>query len=373
YAGIVFFLYVITTTQSLELSKESSISSRLLADRGSSSYFSTFGGNGEPADGWPSMSQWIPTFTEMFDKNKAILKASCVQFDAKQDSDEEISYLSSSIQTVAASSGVDARFILAIVLQESNGCVRVGTTDNGVTNPGLMQSHAGTGSCGSDKQSPCAKSEILQMIKDGTEGTPSGDGLKQCLTKNGKNGATAYYRAARCYNSGSVASSGNLGQGGSTHCYVSDVVNRLLGWFSGPSACNEATVGSLSNAQSVGSSSADLPSSLSTSASSSGQSVLFSSAAAQLSSSTTESLSFATSTTTRASTSYPRPSSTPCVPIYPYAISNCRVYATVEPGDYCQKIETEHGISAAQLRNWNPGLDDACTNLWCGYRYCVEA
>jgi hypothetical protein len=302
--------------------------------------------------------------------------ASCAQFDAKDDSDEEISYLSSSIQAVAAASGVDARFILAIVLQESNGCVRVGTTDNGVSNPGLMQSHAGTGSCGSDKQSPCAESEILQMIKDGTEGTSSGDGLKQCLAKNGKSGATAYYRAARCYNSGSVASSGNLGQGGSTHCYVSDVANRLLGWASGPSACNDATVGSLTAAQPASSSSVDLTStasSFSTFASSAGQSSLFSSAAAQQSSRMTLSLSFPTSTETRASASYSGASSTSYAPIYPYAISSCGGYATVGSGDYCEKIETEHGVSADQLRNWNPGLDEACTNLWCGYRYCVEA
>lgn len=106
--------------------------------------------------------------------NTPIMSTSCVQFDAENDSEAELAFLSSSIQSVAKSSGVDARFILAVVLQESNGCVRVDTTDNGVSNPGLMQSHAGTGSCGSQKESACPESEILQMIKDGTEGTSSG-------------------------------------------------------------------------------------------------------------------------------------------------------------------------------------------------------
>jgi hypothetical protein len=304
------------------------------------------------------------------------MEASCVQFDANKNSEEELSYLSSSIQSVATSSGVDARFILAIVLQESNGCVRVGTTDNGVSNPGLMQSHSGMGSCGNNKQSPCPESEILQMIKDGTFGTSSGDGLKQCLAKNGGSGATAYYRAARCYNSGSVASSGNLGQGGSTHCYVSDVANRLLGWSSGTSSCQEATVGSLSAAQSAGSSSVDVAS-------------VFSSASVPTSSSSPSALPFSVSpphnsntlklnpltawTVTHLSTSAWGASATPSATVYPYAISSCLKYATINPGDYCERVEMEYGISAVQLRDWNPGLDEACTNLWCGYKYCVKA
>lgn len=302
------------------------------------------------------------------------MEASCVQFDANKNSEEELSYLSSSIQSVATSSGVDARFILAIVLQESNGCVRVGTTDNGVSNPGLMQSHSGTGSCGNNKQSPCPETEILQMIKDGTEGTSAGDGLKQCLANNGGSGAAAYYRAARCYNSGSVASSGNLGQGGSTHCYVSDVANRLLGWSSGPSSCEEATVGSLSAAQSAGSSSvASVFSSASVPASSSSPSAFSSFGSTPLYSNIPNLNPLTASTVTPVYTSSWGVGTTPSATIYPYAISSCLNYALINPGDYCERVETAYGISAVQLRDWNPGLDEACTNLWCGYKYCVKA
>ena len=280
-----------------------------------------------------------------------------------------MSSLSSSIHSVAKSSGVDARFILAIVLQESNGCVRVGTTNNGVSNPGLMQSHGGMGSCGNNKQSPCPGSEILRMIKDGTEGTSSGDGLKQCLAKNGGSGATAYYRAARCYNSGSVASSGDLGQGGSTHCYASDVANRLLGWSSGPSTCNEATVGSPSADVTTFSSSASVPASTSKYM----YSTLSSLVSTQHFSKLAKLEPVIVSTVKHSSTPYLGPSSTTRAATYPYAVSTCLNYATVNPGDYCEKIETAHGISAVQLRDWNPGLDDTCTNLWRGYRYCVKA
>ncbi len=54
------------------------------------------------------------------------------------DSDTEIAQIKSAIEKVAAESGVNVRVILCIVVQESGGDVCVGTTNNGVTNPGLM-------------------------------------------------------------------------------------------------------------------------------------------------------------------------------------------------------------------------------------------
>jgi len=90
------------------------------------------------------------------------------------DSDDEIQSLQDAINQVAQETFVDHRFILAVVLQESNGCVRVHTTGNGVVNPGLMQSHNGPGSCNNNGwvQTPCPDSEILQMIEDGSEFHP---------------------------------------------------------------------------------------------------------------------------------------------------------------------------------------------------------
>lgn len=43
--------------------------------------------------------------------------------------------------------------------------------------------------------------------------------------------------AARLYNSGSIAPGGDLGAGGSTHCYASDIANRLTGWVHAAHAC----------------------------------------------------------------------------------------------------------------------------------------
>lgn len=143
--------------------------------------------------------------------------------------------IKSQINWVSRASLVDHRFILAVVLQESKGCLRVTSTDSvhGVHNPGLMQSHDGSSYDPSDK-----KRSIRQMIKDGTQGTPKGDGLVQTLDKFGN-----AYSAARGYNSGDVAASGDLGDAiGATKCYVSDVANRLTGWVKAESKCDEDSI-----------------------------------------------------------------------------------------------------------------------------------
>ena len=144
---------------------------------------------------------------------------------------------------MAASTSVDNRFILAVILQESGGCVRVPTTYGSVPNPGLMQDHDGSATCWSNGasgvvvQNPCPASTITQMIQEGTSGTASGDGLSQCLSEAGTSDVSAFYRAARIYNSGSIAPSGDLGQGVATHCYASDIANRLTGWVQAPHTC----------------------------------------------------------------------------------------------------------------------------------------
>ncbi|KAK8146258.1 hypothetical protein G3M48_003384 [Beauveria asiatica] len=152
-------------------------------------YVRTFLGNG--SYGWPELAQWTNF--------------------------ESIMEVKSAIEKVANSSGVDERFILAVALQESGCCVRASTTNNGVNNPGIMQSHNGNHSYG-------------------VTGTASGYGLKQILGSSGSD-VSRYYKAARIYNSGSIASSGLLEDGGATHCYASDIANRLIGWSRGPTRC----------------------------------------------------------------------------------------------------------------------------------------
>lgn len=365
-------------------------SSHSLNQRSSNLYAAVFGGNGLVSDGWPALDQWIQNFEDMFEDNKATMSESCAQWSVPNNSDDENTSIKNAINQVAESSGIDARFILSIVMQESNGCVRVHTTDNGVTNPGLMQSHDGTGSCNKDGnvQNPCPEEQIVQMIKDGVEGTSAGAGLKELVAQyGGSNDAASYYKAARAYNSGSVASDGNLGQGGATPCYSSDIANRLLGWATGSSSCNSNIVSTLLSSNWAGA--GDSGSSSGSSGSSSGSS----------GSSTTSSTPAATTTaapapqTTTSAPAAPEPttSSAPAPTSgssssgsssgstsgyygnYPKAVSSCQQYHTVASGDSCDQVTSKYSITASQLVSLNPGLDETCSNLWKGYGYCVKA
>lgn len=110
-------------------------------------------------------------------------------------------------------------------MQESGGCVRVRTTYNPVRNPGLMQDHDGQATCNENgnKQNPCPSSTIYKMISEGTAGTAAGEGLAQVLNRAGRSDVSAFYRAARMYNSGDVSRTGALQDGYATHCYASDI------------------------------------------------------------------------------------------------------------------------------------------------------
>lgn len=169
------------------------------------------------------------------------MTSSCKQYGQPNNSGPEIGDIYNSIQTVAQETLLDHRFILAVMIQESGGCVRAPTSNYGVRNPGLMQDHNGSGTCNSDITkkvlNPCPTAQILQMIREGAAGTASGDGLAQ--TMNQANDATviAYYKAARIYNSGSIAKSGKLEDGIATHCYASDIANRLTGWVKAVHSC----------------------------------------------------------------------------------------------------------------------------------------
>ncbi|KAK0614899.1 exo-beta-1,3-glucanase, partial [Bombardia bombarda] len=197
-------------------------------------------GAGTAGEGWPTRSQWV-SFENMFNNNKNLMFSSCSQFGQPNDSGPEIGAIWDSIQQVASETAVDHRFILAVILQESGGCARAPTSNFGVRNPGLMQCHNGDGTCNSDitgqVQNPCPTGVITQMIREGTAGTNSGDGLANCVNQAGWSTDADFYRAARIYNSGSVASSTRLECGIATHCYAADIANRLTGWVNAPHNC----------------------------------------------------------------------------------------------------------------------------------------
>jgi len=176
---------------------------------------------------FPQQSQWI-SFEAMFEANRHIMEQSCGWNSwGPNNSDHLINYIKKYIQMVARDSNVDHRAILAVIMQESNGCLRVPTTNNGVVNPGIMQSHNGMAF---NPAAPCTT--IHGMIVDGTQGTAYGDGLVQLINQYGD-----YFSAFRAYNSGTVNSQDLSAGMGATPCYVSDIANRLMGWTDKPSTC----------------------------------------------------------------------------------------------------------------------------------------
>lgn len=98
----------------------------------------------------------------------------CAQYGVTDDSTDEIDDIQTAIEAIAAETYVDHRFILAIIMQESTGCVRAPSSIGSVTNPGLMQDHDGSSTCndGSTVQNPCPESEIEGMISEGSKSTP---------------------------------------------------------------------------------------------------------------------------------------------------------------------------------------------------------
>lgn len=164
--------------------------------------------------------------------------------------------MKSHILSLSRSTSIDPRFILAIVLQESGGCVRVITTAYSHSNPGLMQSFNGSGTCNTNTaplglpgvnytgivSTPCQNSEIYQMIADGTEGTNWGGGLMQMYEAQGHQDVSGFYRAARLYNGGSLSTDGGLEGPCCTPSYASDIANRLGGWVNAPNTFNSNLV-----------------------------------------------------------------------------------------------------------------------------------
>jgi len=171
----------------------------------------------------------------MWNNSIPAMKSACSNHKLSPDNTyEQIGQLWNAIQQVASDSFVDHRFILATVLQESTGCMVVGATNNGILNPGIMQTHAGSSFIGNDAGHEEQQASITQMIIDGTQGTSTGDGLVQGINRYGN-----IYEAARYYNSGIVNRFDVNAGMGATAGYVLDIANRMTGWMYG----NDGTSG----------------------------------------------------------------------------------------------------------------------------------
>jgi hypothetical protein len=85
----------------------------------------TYYGDGSETAGWPKKESWV-SFEQMFNANKAIMFSSCGWNGwGANDNGGEVGAIYDAIQQIAIETSVDHRFILAIIIQESGGCVRV--------------------------------------------------------------------------------------------------------------------------------------------------------------------------------------------------------------------------------------------------------
>ncbi|KAF2653143.1 hypothetical protein K491DRAFT_662465 [Lophiostoma macrostomum CBS 122681] len=201
--------------------------------------YTQYTGDGSPDSGWPKQSDWV-SFDALWIANQGLIQVACAQWGLEENSEIENSAIYEGLNRTASSSALPPAFLLAIMMQESRGCVRVPTTFGSVSNPGLFQSHEGPSSCNNGTVvSPCPNNTISGMISEGA-GIGLQFGLTQALNQSRATDDSKFYKAARIYNSGSIDPSGDLGRGGATHCYSSDIANRLQGWTNETSNCNEA-------------------------------------------------------------------------------------------------------------------------------------
>lgn len=178
-----------------------------------------------PAANFPSINTWV-NFNTMWST------ASVYALKPVNDTDSERSYIHSAILSVSKQAKVDARIILATILLESTGNVRVPCTKSfgGVYNCGIMQSYDATNKTYDPKHS---QQSILGMVVDGVQGTAAGPGQVQYFNDandTAKETGGNAYKVFRSYNSGSV-NKYNLSDGlGASDSYVSNMANYLQGW-----------------------------------------------------------------------------------------------------------------------------------------------
>ncbi|CAH0028126.1 unnamed protein product [Clonostachys rhizophaga] len=235
-------LFVLAAASLVSLSQATPLEPRAVS-------YKTYKGDGTVAKGWPNTSDWA-SFDTIWDVNIPQSAGACKWLGLTPNSDAENTVLKAAIKQAASDSGLDARFILAAVVQESAMCVRVKTSyssTQGYRNPGLLQCFNGDHTCndvdaGIPQLVPCPDAQIKGMITDGV-GLTTSDGLKQTVARSGASDVSKYYKGALLYNSGVMPSSGNLGQGRSNPCYSSDIANRLMGWVADSSPCDRSTVG----------------------------------------------------------------------------------------------------------------------------------
>lgn len=338
------------------------------ADQGAA--YQVFGGDGTKGQGWPASSQWL-SFSELWDLNLPTISSSCAQFKMEENGQEINGWIKNALQASAKKINADPSFLLAVMMQESKGCARAPTTNYGEENPGLFQSFNGKKTCSpADPHfTKCDQQTVEGMVDEGA-GLNADFGLQQAMAQSGASDDSKYYKGARIYNSGSLPASGNLGDGIATHCYASDIANRLVGWVSSASTCEEASIGSVQGSATAYSGGNTGNTGNTDNNENNNNNNNNPEPEPQPQPQPNE------ANTQNPPENEPEPTETPApgnndsdAPKIQGANANCKSWYTVKEGDDCSKLS----VSFETLRSLNSQLDDKCSNLWKGYAYCVAA
>lgn len=60
------------------------------------------------------------------------------------------------------------------------------------------------------------------------------------------------------------------------------------------------------------------------------------------------------------------------LPIQEGMVDDCDDFYTVQSGDTCAVIASEHGIDVSDIIEWNPAVGPACSDMWEAYSLCVS-
>ncbi|KAF2192385.1 hypothetical protein K469DRAFT_800239 [Zopfia rhizophila CBS 207.26] len=194
--------------------------------------------SGPDVDDYPTKEEWL-SFETLWEINEP-------EITKRNYGDEYNNYIKKSIQDISMASKVDARIILALVMQESAGGVNIPCTgwDGLTTDCGLMQIHGGAKYDAADPAGSIHEmiSDAIYGVSRPSENHPSGTpGYIQYF--NAAQGDLSWiqgdywqgnpFAAAHMYNAGGISSRYlNTQEGGNKNSkvYANDIASRLLGW-----------------------------------------------------------------------------------------------------------------------------------------------
>ncbi|KAF2727417.1 hypothetical protein EJ04DRAFT_582060 [Polyplosphaeria fusca] len=208
---------------------------------------------GPTLDKFPSFEEWL-SFEQLWDLNNNQDPSIPTWTVNGAVNTQYAGYVKSAIQSVSKKSGVDARIILSIILEECHGKLDVECTDGdgSKSDCGMMQIRGGAKFDASKPQK-----SITQMVTDGVYGVPASR-TQATTNKNGTPGLLTLlnavpgslwglptdgywcgnpYTTAKIYNTGNINGT-NLNEQDPEdemwfRVYPSDFANRLLGWNGG--------------------------------------------------------------------------------------------------------------------------------------------